>query len=155
MARTRNADVVSSSAIGALLEDLEGNFYLEATVFDDTVSNVIELSQSGAESTNAIRIDINGTGIEGTCVGSGGTTSISGAPAVAGTYNKVCFNYGASGMSLHVDGSTEGSASNGGLPSTLNQWRFTDGTNPFRGRIRVCAYNPNKLNATESNNLTT
>jgi hypothetical protein len=152
---TRNADVISLSSASALLNDSAGTRYLEATVFDDSVSNVIEISDATDPTLNAVLFDINGTAIKGECIAAGVSTSITGAAATAGTYNKLAFGYEVNNFGLHIDGSTSGTDVSGAIPSGLDQIRFTDGTNAFYGRIRVMAEYPYKMTSTESNNLTT
>ena len=152
---TRNADVISLSSASALLNDSAGTRYLEATVFDDSASNVIEISDATDPTLNAVLFDINGTAIKGECIAAGVSTSITGVAATEGTYNKLAFGYEVNNFGLHIDGSTSGTDTSGAVPSGLDQIRFTDGTNDFNGRIRVMAEYPYKLDATESNNLTT
>lgn len=133
---TRNADVDSASLISALLNDNAGGIYIRGRVFDASVSNVIEISNSSDAANDRVLIDVNSTNITGkTTDGGVEQATLNAAGASNDTEFAVCYNYSSNSFSIQKDGTTAATDSSGTTPSGLDQLRLTDGSTPFYGRV--------------------
>lgn len=135
-AETRNADVESKGLIASLLSDSSGGLYIRGRVFDASVSNIIEVSNSSDAANERVLIDINGTNITGkTTDGGVEQATLNAAGTTDNAEFAVCYNYALNSFSIQKGGATAATDSAGTTPSGLNQVRFTDGSTPFYGRI--------------------
>lgn len=158
---TRNADVISKTAIASLLGDSEGSIYLEASWFDPdefghislsdgTTSNRVYIWPSTGGTRNA-RINLTGPGDLG---------SVSNASYViaANTYIKFAARYATNDLTSYFNGNLVGqdTAVTTFPDATLTQINFADPVSvPFYGRLRALAVYDIALTDTELQNITT
>ena len=155
---TRNADVIQKTGISSLLGQNAGSLYLDALWFEDGRGFELALDSNtyfsifvSVSPQFTIRAEVSGSIQFNAGVLSGFTTN---------TYYKLLGRFDGSTAELHKDGAQITSSITGAnfTSSNLSQFNFklSDfGGLPFYGRLRAAAVYPYKLDATESNNLTT
>lgn len=149
---TRNADVISKTAIASLLGDSEGSMYAELMPF--TISTIQLYNSASARvwaelDTNSNKVVINN--------GAGAVTLLNNSTtSPLNVYRKIAWSYAVNAFGMSVNGTdlnvtpTQGTFADG----TLSEIRFDFGS-PFYGRIRSLAIYDIALTQSERENLTT
>lgn len=155
---TRNADVIEKTSIASLLGDSEGSVFFEASVFDNSVSNRINLSDGSTSNRFTFALSSNITNF--TIVGGVAEASPSGGTISNNTYTKIAGRYSVNDFALYQDGSSVATDTSGSTFSdgTLTDIYFANGTGGglfFYGRIRSLAVYDIALTNTELQNITT
>ena len=102
---TRNKDVFSRDGISSLINDSEGVFFAEFSVFDIlTNSKVISLVKSSAPSSNAVLLYYNGNRIAFDIYSSSATVSVTTNITNALQLNKVALKYKSGDIALWFNG---------------------------------------------------
>jgi hypothetical protein len=154
---TRNADVISKTAVSGLIGQTQGTIYAElnATNFSDgarilaisngTVDNSISLQKQSSSRLRAVVTTASGSVVD--------ISTASGL--VAGTY-KIAFAYALNDFVLYVNGTQIGTDTSGTAPATsrVNLGSGATDANQVNDRISAAAIYTSRLSDTELASLT-